>query len=91
MILKDFNFSIEIGTDELQLIHLDLDLRLASSEGLLFNYPLLVDFFDGIKYPVEELHASIFIFFKEDIFKHEDLLVQLMDSKLKAYGFCAIS
>jgi hypothetical protein len=91
LILENFNFSIETGTGELQLIDLDLDLWLPSSESLFCDYSLLVNFFDGIKHLIEELHASIFIFFKEDVFEHDYLLMQLMNSKLKAYELCPIS
>ena len=52
-----------------------MDLPLVASQGLFFSDSLLVYFFDGVEDPVEELHATVFVFFEQDVFKHEDLFV----------------
>ena len=52
-----------------------MDLPLITSQSLFFSDSLLVYLFDGIKHPVKELHATVFVFFEQDILKYEDLFI----------------
>ena len=78
LFLKDLDLLEQIVVIECQLFNLNVDLPLITSQGLFFSDSLLVYLFDGVKYSVEELHPTIFVFFEQDIFKHEDLLVNTM-------------